>query len=212
MEKNKSSWRPFSHLSNGCLDWKNPLVSVCPKTSASLRCWLRPSSQQGQHVPLNGCVSAGLVRSWRKRDGDMEAVGGPVAGPRDKPQSQMYARVSQGSSVPHKEPRSGCGTVTKRACLACSTKPWWFLPAGNRPQGRARGLTTWTLLPRADVTRPWQGPLRTGHLTCVCFDFVVPAWKPEPPVREINKMDMTLILQCYYQQGESTSVQLPSRP
>lgn len=51
-----------------------------------------------------------------------------------------------------------------------------------------------------------------GHVTCVCFDFVVPAWKLELPVRQMNKMDVMLILQCYYQQRERTSVQFPSRP
>lgn len=152
-----------------------------------------------------------LVRSWGKRTGGTEAAGGPVAGPRDMPRARCQLCLS-GLSVPHREPRSRHSTVTGRACLACSAQPWWLLPAGNRPPDQARGLATCILLPRADVTRPWQGPLRTGHLTCVCFDFVVPAWKLEPPVREINKMDMTLILQCYYQQGESASVQLPEGP
>lgn len=75
MERNKLSWRPFSHLSNGCLDWKNSLVSVCPKTSTSLRCWLRPSSQQGQRVPLKaaGAQATGPLlgetgrAAWRRR-------------------------------------------------------------------------------------------------------------------------------------------------
>lgn len=57
-----------------------------------------------------------------------------------------------------------------------------------------------------------RAPPHTGHLTCVCFDFVVPAWKLDPPVKTINKIDVTLILQCYYQQGERTSVQISSRP
>lgn len=47
-----------------------------------------------------------------------------------------------------------------------------------------------------------RAPPYMGHLTCVCFDFVVPAWKLDLPVKTINKMDVTLILQCYYQQGE----------
>lgn len=162
--------------------------------------------------PFKGCWSAGRWSApGGTGTGGVEAAGGPVAGLRDTPRARCQLCLS-GLSVPHREPRSGHSTVTGRACLACSARPWWLLPAGNRPQDQARGLATCILLPRADVTRPWQGPLRTGHLTCVCFDFVVPAWKLEPPVREINKMDMTLILQCYYHQGESASVQLPEGP
>ena len=57
-----------------------------------------------------------------------------------------------------------------------------------------------------------RAPPHMGHLTCVCFDFVVPAWKLDLPVKKINKMDVTLILQCDYQQGERTSVLISSRP
>lgn len=73
-------------------------------------------------------------------------------------------------------------------------------------------LRTWAVLPGVDEHGLGRAPPHMGHLTCVCFDFVVPSWKPELPVKKINKMDVMLILQCYYQQGGRTSVQLASGP
>lgn len=96
--------------------------------------------------------------------------------------------------------------------LACP-KLWWFLPAGNYPQDQhTHGLGTCALLPGVDGTRPWQGPTHIGHLTCVCLILWCLRRKLDLPVKKINKMDVTLILQCSCQQGERTSVQISSRP